>query len=162
MEREWQAGVFHLVRFTMAPEDFLTSSAVVKASDWWTPDQVATLIEDDQRRYGEPPRGDGDVVAPRDRQPRVGQSVGAVLGEPRLDDSEKVEWVGLLGVLAPPVKRSRLVSDDSEGHQDAILARVGPFVCQLLTGETCDPFVGLVLGHFGFADEIDVPAFAPK
>ena len=75
---------------------------------------------------------------------------------------KRVEWVGLLGVLAPPAKRGRLVSDDSEGHQDAILARVGPFVCQLLTGETCDPFVGLVLGHFGFADEIDVPAFAPK
>jgi len=55
-------------------------------------------------------------------------------------------------VLAPPAKRGRLVSDDSEGHQDAILARVGPFVCQLLTGETCDPFVGLVLGHFGFAE----------
>jgi hypothetical protein len=41
VEREWQAGVFHLVTFTMVPEDFLTWSAVVKASDWWTLDQVS-------------------------------------------------------------------------------------------------------------------------
>jgi len=35
VEREWQAGVFHLVTFTMAPEDFLTwSKGRVGRSAW--------------------------------------------------------------------------------------------------------------------------------
>jgi hypothetical protein len=52
MEREWQAGVFHLVRFTLAADEFSTWSEIVHASNW-TPEEVAMLIESDQRLYGE-------------------------------------------------------------------------------------------------------------
>jgi hypothetical protein len=50
-EREWRAGAFHLVRFTLAAYEFSTWNEIVQASNW-TPEEVAALIEDDKRRYG--------------------------------------------------------------------------------------------------------------
>jgi hypothetical protein len=52
LEREWRAGVFHLVRFKLAADEFSTCSEIVCASNW-TPEEVAELIESDQRLYGE-------------------------------------------------------------------------------------------------------------
>jgi len=52
LEREWQAGVFHLVRFTLAADEFSTWSEIVRASNW-TSEGVAELIERDQRVFGE-------------------------------------------------------------------------------------------------------------
>jgi hypothetical protein len=51
-DREWQAGVFHLVRFTLAADEFFTWTEIVELSNWTT-EEVAALVEDDQRRHGE-------------------------------------------------------------------------------------------------------------
>lgn len=51
-EREYRRGAFHLVRFTLAPDEFSTWDEIVRASNW-TPEEVAALLKDDQRRYGE-------------------------------------------------------------------------------------------------------------
>ncbi len=45
-EREWLAGAFHLVRFTLAADEFSTWNEIVQASNW-TPEEVTALIEDD-------------------------------------------------------------------------------------------------------------------
>ena len=52
MEREWRAGEFHLVRLMLAADEFFTWSEIVRASNW-TREEVAELIESDQRLYGE-------------------------------------------------------------------------------------------------------------
>lgn len=52
LAHRWRRGEFHLVRFTLAADEFLTWSEIVHASNW-TPEEVAALVEDDQRRYGE-------------------------------------------------------------------------------------------------------------
>jgi hypothetical protein len=51
MESKWRAGVFHLVRFTLAADEFFTWNEIVQASNW-TPEEVAALIEDDLVRHG--------------------------------------------------------------------------------------------------------------
>jgi hypothetical protein len=48
---DWYAGKFHLVRFTLAADEFFTWNEIVRASNW-TPEEVAELIESD-RRQGE-------------------------------------------------------------------------------------------------------------
>lgn len=50
--RAWRNGEFQLVRFTLAADEFFTWSEIVRASNW-TPEEVAELIETDQRLYGD-------------------------------------------------------------------------------------------------------------
>jgi hypothetical protein len=50
----WQAGVFHMVRFTLVAEDFMSLDETVRSGVAnWTPEEVAEMIELDQRLYGE-------------------------------------------------------------------------------------------------------------
>ena len=50
-EMGWREDLYRLVRFTLPLECFLTWNEVVSMSDW-TPEQVATLVEDDVKRLG--------------------------------------------------------------------------------------------------------------
>lgn len=48
----FRKGFFHLVRFTMAADEFVTWKETIAASGW-TAEQVTALVEDDRRKYGE-------------------------------------------------------------------------------------------------------------
>ena len=100
MEREWQAGVFHLVRFTLAADEFFTWSEIVRASNW-TPEEVATLIESDHRLYGE-----YGHKRWRLRQDPVPLSRVLKVETTSYDDAETERWwplnIGARGVLLRP------------------------------------------------------------
>jgi len=49
---EWQAGEFHMVRFTLAGDDFMTLDEAARSANW-KPEAVAEMIEFDQKTYGE-------------------------------------------------------------------------------------------------------------
>jgi hypothetical protein len=51
LEREWRAGAFHLVRFTLTADELFTWNEIVQESNW-TPEEVAALIRNDQMRHG--------------------------------------------------------------------------------------------------------------
>ena len=48
----WQAGAYHMIRFTLAAADFMTLDEAARSANW-TPEQVTEMIEFDQKTYGE-------------------------------------------------------------------------------------------------------------
>ena len=53
LEEEWQAGVFHLIRFTLPANAFLSFNEMIREFSDWSPAHAAALVEYDRQVYGE-------------------------------------------------------------------------------------------------------------
>ena len=51
-EFAWQADVFHMVRFTLLADDFMTLDETARVANW-KPKAVTKMIEFDRKTYGE-------------------------------------------------------------------------------------------------------------